>query len=239
MAYPLRLHFDGAIYHVTARGDNRELTFRDDEDRARYLTLLARYKTQLQFRLYAYALMPNHIHLILEPSSAATVSRVMQCQTIAYTKWFNKRHSRVGHVFQGRFHSRLIEKESYLLVASRYVHRNPVRAKLARAPGDYPWSSYWAYAIPNADPLKLVDCDVILGLMGGDAARQRTDYREFVEASFPRDAASVESWLRDEIAGTKQFTNTIRERFGLAPPVRRRRPRSVSDIAPSVSDIAP
>ena len=141
MAYPPRLVFPGAIYHVTARGDNRELTFLDDEDHRKYLALIARSKKQLQFKLHAYALMPNHVHLIVEPSESATISRIMQGITIAYTKWFNKRHTRVGHVFQGRFHSRLIEQDAYLLVASRYVHRNPVRAKLVQHPAEYPWSS--------------------------------------------------------------------------------------------------
>ena len=223
MAYPPRVCFDGAIYHVTARGDNRELIFRDDDDRARYLTLLARYKSRFRFWLHAYALMPNHVHLIVEPSQAATVSRIMQCQAITYTKWFNKRHGRVGHVFQGRFHSRLIERDSYLLVASRYVHRNPVRAKLVRHPADYCWSSYRAYLNPQFDPQGLVDRDVVLGLMSGDPSRQGEDYREFVETRFSREAQAVEPWLGERIVGTNEFTEAIRGRFGLSAPVRRRR----------------
>ncbi len=184
MGYPPRFCFDGALYHVTARGNNREPIFLDERDYRQYLRLLRQYKDRFQFTLHAYALMPNHVHLILEPAVETTVSRVMQCLTIAYTKWFNRRYRRVGHVFQGRFHSKLIDKETYLLVASRYVHLNPVRANLVRQPADYPWSSYRAYHDPAQDPLRLTDTVAVLGLVSPGAQRPRDAYREFVEAPF-------------------------------------------------------
>lgn len=183
MAYPPRLVFQGAIYHVTARGDNREPIFLDDEDYRKYLALIARSKKHLQFKLHAYALMPNHIHLIVEPSESATISRIMQGITIAYTKWFNKRHTRVGHVFQGRFHSRLIEQDAYLLVASRYVHRNPVRAKLVQHPAEYPWSSYRAY-MGKTDNEELVDTKLVEALVTSHSIIPSMGYRDFVEQAF-------------------------------------------------------
>ena len=182
MGYPPRLCFDGAIYHVTARGNNRAPIFLDDADYQHYLLLLSRYKRRWPFTLHAYAMMPNHVHLIVRPGSQATISRIMQCLTITYTKHFNDRYKRVGHVFQGRFRSRLIETDTYLLVASRYVHLNPVRAKLAREAGYYAWSSYPAYQDPPHDPLRLVDPGDILALVNPDPNRQRPAYREFVEA---------------------------------------------------------
>jgi REP element-mobilizing transposase RayT len=182
MGYPPRLCFDGAIYHVTARGNNRAPIFLDDADYQRYLLLLSRYKRRWLFVLHAYALMPNHVHLIIQPGPAATISRIMQGLTISYTKHFNDRYERVGHVFQGRFHSRLIETEVYLLVASRYVHLNPVRAKLVRGAGHWAWSSYSAYQDPPHDPLRLVDPEGVLALASPDPLRQRSAYREFVEA---------------------------------------------------------
>ena len=107
----------------------------------------------------------------------------MQCLTIAYTKYFNERHQRVGHLFQGRFRSRLIDTDSYLLVASRYVHLNPVRAKLAKHPVDFLWSSYRAYLDDSQNPRDLVDPDDVLALLGEANIRQRIRYREFVEAA--------------------------------------------------------
>lgn len=184
MAYPPRVHFEGAVYHVTARGDNREAVFLDSEDYRKYLALIARTKKQVQFKLHAYALMPNHVHLIVEPHESVTISRIMQGITIAYTKWFNNRYSRVGHVFQGRFHSRLIEQDAYLLVASRYIHRNPVRAKLVAQPADYPWSSYRAYLGQGNDSDGFVDVDLVLQLVSSHPIAQKLGYRDFVETAF-------------------------------------------------------
>ena len=181
MAYPPRVCFDGAIYHVVARGNNRAPIFADDHDRRRYLKLLGRYKQRFRFLVHAYALMPNHVHLILEPAAGTTISQIMQCLSIAYTKFFNTRHDRVGHVFQGRFRSRLIEHDLYLLVASRYVHLNPVRAKLVSRPGEFPWSSYCVYRKASQDPAQLVDPTLVLSLVSQDPERQRQEYCQFVE----------------------------------------------------------
>lgn len=190
MAYPPRIYFDGAIYHVTTRGNNRQAIFFSEADFRRCLKLLCEYKRRFNFRLHAYTLMPNHIHLLIEPSTQATISRIMQSLSIAYTKYFNKRHKRVGHVFQGRFFSRVITEEPYLMVASRYIHRNPVRAKLALHPLKYPWSSYTAYA-SGEDVWGLVYTNTVLELVlpNGSAPRQRRAYCDFVESAFPADAA--------------------------------------------------
>ncbi len=193
MGYPPRLCFEGALYHLTVRGNNREPIFGDDTDRHQYLRLLKRYKDRFRFTLHAYALMTNHVHVILEPAGGTTVSRIMQCLTITYTKYFNRRYGRVGHVFQGRFHSRLIEKDTYLLVASRYVHLNPVHAKIVRHPADYPWSSYRAYRHPFENPLELVDVSTVLALLGslfGSTTQdQRAAYCDFVERTSVSDTA--------------------------------------------------
>lgn len=190
MPYPPRICFDGAVYHVTTRGNNRELIFADQADYRVYLHLVRRSKQRFPFLLHAYALMPNHVHLILEPSTEHTISRIMQSLGVAYTKYFNGRYKRVGHVFQGRFHSRLIDKDAYLLVASRYVHRNPVRANLVGRAGEYPWSSYLAYVNPKADIWRLADASFVLSLVTQgteDVERQRQDYRAFVETPIPAD----------------------------------------------------
>jgi REP element-mobilizing transposase RayT len=181
MTYPPRICFDGAHYHVMVRGNNRMPIFVDDFDRRHWLHLLSRYKNRFRFRLHAYVLMPNHVHLVLQPATGTTISRVMQCLTVAYTKYFNTRHQRVGHVFQGRFRSRLIDTDNYLLVVSRYVHLNPVRAELVSRPADFPWSSYRAYLKSPEDPLRLVDPEDVLALVSRAASHQRAGYRAFVE----------------------------------------------------------
>lgn len=181
MPYPPRVCFEGAIYHVTMRGNNREAVFGDDQDYQEYLRRLSAYQRRLPFTLHAYALMPNHVHLLIAPAATATISRIMQCQTIAYTKYFNRRYQHSGHVFQGRFHSRLIKDDLYLLVASRYVHLNPVRAKLVGAPLDYRWSSYRAYQEPSKEAFPLVDPTLVLSIAGGGKTARWEAYRTFVE----------------------------------------------------------
>ena len=185
MPYPMRQCFEGTVLHVVTRGDNRERIFVNDIDRRGFLHALQTYATDFRISILAYALMPNHIHLIARQNGTDTLSRFMHSLTIKYTKYFNKQYSRVGHVFQGRFRSRVIETDSYLLVASRYVHLNPVKAGLADHPLRYSWSSYKVYA-EGTETHSLVDCDLILGLMGTDRAQQRLRYRDFVETPWPQ-----------------------------------------------------
>jgi REP element-mobilizing transposase RayT len=182
------------------RGNNRLPIFIDDLDRQRWLMLMSLYKQRFSFRLYAYVLMPNHVHLVLQPASGTTISRIMQCLTIAYAKYLNARHKRVGHVFQGRFKSRLIDNDSYLLVATRYVHLNPVKAKLAAQPSEYHWGSYRAYLDVPDDPMRLVDPDLILALAApGNASQQSAyrQYRQFVE--FAMDSPILDPLLNTDI----------------------------------------
>jgi REP element-mobilizing transposase RayT len=192
MAYPPRICFPGAHYHITARGDNREPIFLDDIDYQQYWLLLRRYKDRFRFALHAYALMPNHVHLLLAAPAGVTISRLMQSLTIAYTRYFNQRHKRVGHVFQGRFHSRLMEDDTYLVVASRYVHLNPVRAKLVRDPAAWYWSSYGAYQEIPQDPLSLTDVEFVLAVATPGSRQPRAAYRQLVESSLETESADPE-----------------------------------------------
>lgn len=192
MGYPPRVCFPGAIYHVTVRGDNREPVFVDDADHQRYLHALRRYKKHFRFTLHAFALMTNHVHLLLEPAADTTVSRIMQCLAISYTRYFNQRWTRVGHVFQGRFHSRLVQEDGYLVVASRYIHMNPVRAGIVSRPEDYAWSSYPAYVDATNNLLQLTDPETVLGMMSPDPLRQRVEYRAFVEMALLAPVSSAD-----------------------------------------------
>jgi hypothetical protein len=132
--------------------------------------------------------MPNHVHLILAASLRTPISRVMLCVNSRYTQYFNLRHGRVGHVFQGRFHSQIIEHEAYLLTASRYIHLNPVKAQLCARPQEYPWSSYPAYC-GMGNPLRLVDEESVLKMIPAPEAERRKAYQVLVETPF-----ESESW---------------------------------------------
>ena len=178
MARQLRLEFAGAMYHVTARGNDRQAIYADDQDRARFLDLLAREIDQQRWHCYAYCLMDNHYHMLLE-TPGPTLSQGMRRLNGVYTQTVNRRHGRVGHVLQGRFKSIVVDKESYLLELCRYIALNPVRAHLVRTPEQWAWSSYLATAGMRRAPDWLAVGEV-LGLFDRERRAAQRAYRQFV-----------------------------------------------------------
>lgn len=174
MARPLRLEFAGALYHVTSRGDHRERIYLDDEDRRTFLDLLGKEIFQQRWLCYAYCLMENHYHVLVETPEANLV-RGMRRLNGVYTQSFNRRHGRVGHVFQGRYKAILVDKENYLLELCRYIVLNPVRAKVVTTTEDWPWSSYRATAGESVCA-KWLAADKVANLFSG----RRSSYRRFV-----------------------------------------------------------
>lgn len=148
MARPPRIEFPGAFYHLIVRGNQQQAIFHDNQDRIKYLELVERYKKHLGFILYAYTLMTNHVHLLLE-TPKSPISKVMQAINLTYTQYFNRKYSKVGHLFQGRYKAYLCDRDEYLLSLVRYIHLNPVRTNLAKKPHEYRWSSHQAYLEGN------------------------------------------------------------------------------------------
>jgi REP element-mobilizing transposase RayT len=179
MARSQRIEYEGAIYHVAARGNERRDIFREDADRERFLRVLQESVTGFEVRLYLYCLMTNHIHLVLE-TPRANLSRFMHRLETAYTIYFNRRHRRSGHLMQGRYTARLVERDAYLLRLSRYVHLNPVftaamqrrtRGERVAALRGYPWSSYPNY-IGGGRPPDWLECGPILATIESNKAKQ-------------------------------------------------------------------
>lgn len=199
MSRPLRIEFPGALYHLTARGNARENIFLDDEDRLRFLDLLAKEIDQQRWRCYAYCLMSNHYHLLIE-TPQPNLTRGMRRLNGVYTQAFNRRHTRVGHVLQGRYKSIIVDRDSYLLELARYIVLNPVRAKMVKRVGDWPWSSYRATLGEAARPSWLAS-DYLIEQFG---RRGRSAYRDFVTAGIGQ--ASVWEGLRGQIwLGSEAF----------------------------------
>jgi len=141
MARPLRIEFTGALYHVTARGDRREAIYEDDGDRESFLDILGDVIDGWNWVCHAFCQMTNHYHLVIETPDG-NLSKGMRQLNGVYTQYSNRRHKRVGHLFQGRYKAILVDGDAYLLELSRYVVLNPVRAGMVAEPGEWPWSSY-------------------------------------------------------------------------------------------------
>lgn len=144
MSRPLRIEFPGAVYHVTSRGDRREAIFEDDVDRTALLDVLALALDRFEACALAWCLMGNHYHFVIH-TRQANLSLLMRHINGVYTQRFNKRHNKVGHLFQGRFKAVLVDKDSYLLEVCRYVDLNPVRAGMVDEPSDWPWSERYPF----------------------------------------------------------------------------------------------
>ena len=163
MARKPRLELEGGLYHVITRGNDRQDIFHSSEDHRKFLSLLAAQKQLTSFFLYAYCLMTNHVHLLIE-RQAETVGKIMQRVLTGYSQYYNRKYKHVGHVFQGRHKSILCQSEVYLAELVRYIHLNPVRAKMVAVAEDYPYSSQRAYL--NREPNGIVDVDPVLRHFG-------------------------------------------------------------------------
>ena len=152
-----RLLIKNACYHITTRGNQRQQIFFDEKDYKRYLLILRKFKRKFSFLLYGYCLMPNHIHLIGEPKLSVSMAKFMQGLSRSYTAYFNKRYKKVGHLWQGRFKSKVIIKDNYLIDCTHYVEFNPVRAKIVNSAGEYYWSSYQERILGKNTFIRLLD----------------------------------------------------------------------------------
>ena len=178
MARQPRIHVAGALYHVIARGNNRENVFGDASDKELYLQLLQHYKQKFPYQLWAYVLMDNHIHLLIRVSDDP-LAKIMQGVQLTYTQYFNKKYQRVGHAFQQRYKAKLCRQDRYLLTLLRYIHYNPVKAGVS-ADLNYPWSSHQYYLQPRMKGGLLVDTAFVLGLFSNQAAGAVQGYKKFM-----------------------------------------------------------
>jgi REP element-mobilizing transposase RayT len=187
MARPLRIEYEGAVYHITGRGNERGEIYFIPSDYEKFLEYIKTAKEKFGIILHAYVLMTNHYHLIIE-TPEANLSKAMHYIISSYTMYINKKRKRSGHLFQGRFKSIVVEKDSYLVELSRYIHLNPVRTKMAERPEDYLWSSYPFYITKKKSDL--LTTDLILSLHSKNPKVAKKRYQEFVESTVGEEVES-------------------------------------------------
>ena len=158
-----KIHIEGAIYYVTSRGDNNCEIFTDAADYSMYLELLKKYQGQYGFQLYVYCLLPNHLHLLIELKTGLTISEIMHDLSSNYTKYFNAKHDRKGHLFQERYKMVLAEKEKYLAPIAEYIYQNPVKLGLAKTAEEYLYQRTEVRGQISEDLVKALAHQAILG----------------------------------------------------------------------------
>ena len=229
MARPLRICIPGGVYHLVSRGNGRARIYLDDIDRSRFLRTLARVVERFAWLCHAYCLMDNHYHLVAE-TPRPNLSTGMQQLNGRYAREFNERHGCSGHVFEARYRSVLVEKESHLLALCRYVVLNPVRAGMCSDPGAYRWSSYAATA-GEARPEPFLTTDWVLGNLAQTRGAAQARYRDFVAAGSGEDLAET---VRGERLGSPSF---LRDRYNHEPPLAEIPRAQVEPLPPTLSEI--
>jgi Transposase and inactivated derivatives len=169
---------ESGIYHTIIRGNERKAVFSDDSDRYKFLKTISSKKSKIGFNLYAYCLMSNHVHLLVNTVNSE-ISRIMQSINTEYAHYFNQKYERVGHVFQDRFKSEPVETDTYLLTVVRYIHANPLKAALVAQTDQYQWSSYNSYINEQNVASNIVDCDFVLNLFSEDLQTARGQFIDF------------------------------------------------------------
>jgi REP element-mobilizing transposase RayT len=206
MARPLRIEYAGAVYHITSRGNERKPVFKGDQDRINFLNTLQHVNKRCNWICHAYCLMDNHYHLLIE-TPEGNLSVGMRQLNGVYTQLFNKLHGRAGHLFQGRYKSIVIQKDSHLLEVCRYVVLNPVRAKMVEKPEVWKWSSYRATAgRESSHPCLTVDW--MLGQFSGKRGKAEQEYRQFVQWGINKETIWTE--VRGQaLLGEDEFADSL------------------------------
>ena len=207
MARPLRLEYEGAVYHVTSRGNAREVIYSGDGDRTKFLEILSGVVERYGFIIHAYCLMSNHYHLLVE-TPEGNLSRGMRQLNGVYTQWFNWSHKRVGHVLQGRYKAILVDKDEYLMELSRYLVLNPVRAGVVSRPEEWRWSSYRCMIGLDREPEYLCT-EWLLSEFSGDTKRARDRYKSFVEDGIGKKESPLKGAYGGWILGGKRFLKEV------------------------------
>ena len=207
MARPLRIEYPGALYHVTSRGNARQRIFKTDKDRIYFIELLGNITDRFRWLCYAYCLMDNHYHLVIETQGANLAKGMRQLNGL-YTQKYNWKYRKTGHVFQGRYKAIIVDRDAYLLELCRYVVLNPVRAHAVEKPEDWKWSSYRATAGIDDVP-SLLPVEALLGHFSKKRKKARLLYRKFVS----EDISGPSLWeeLTGQIyLGDKQFIESAK-----------------------------
>jgi len=212
MSRSLRIEYPGAFYHVTARGNERKAIFKATENYEKFIGYLESATERYGAQIHCFCLMPNHYHLLLE-TPRGNLHTILHHLNTSYTNYFNAKARRAGHLLQGRYHAILVEKDSYALELSRYIHLNPVRAHLINDPSGYAWSSYSAY-VGAGKGWDWLEKGFILNQIGSEERRAQRGYEKYVKEGVGHKMEHpLEKVVGSTILGSEGFIEWVRGRW--------------------------
>ncbi|MDD5090362.1 MAG: transposase [Candidatus Wallbacteria bacterium] len=213
MSRQLRIEFENASYHVMSCGNTRSRIFRDDTDRMKFLSFVETACLKHDLIVHCYCLMNNHYHLFVTTPSAG-LSKAMYLINFGYTRYYNKRHKRAGHLFAGRYRACIVDTDNYALVLSAYIHLNPVRAGITDMPWNYDWSSCRYYTSHTAKIPGFIDTSLISERFGKSGNKRLKAYREFlIERAGSKGHDLFDEAKAGLILGDDKFLRKIKEQF--------------------------
>lgn len=210
MARKPRIEYNGAFYHVITRGNQRQKIFKDKLDCTKYLKVLSDYKDRYKYFLYAYVLMNNHVHLLIQ-TQEIPLSKILQGINQRYTIYFNKKYKTIGHLFQGRYKAILCDKDEYLLTLIKYIHLNPVRAGIVKNIDKYEWSSHHFYIEKHSSGDIIIDMEQVLGMFSKSEAKARRLYRVYMSEKEEVGREDIYSTIDQRILGDERFAEKVSE----------------------------
>jgi len=229
MARPIRIVFEGALYHVTSRGNERKRIFQGSDDRRKFLSIISEAHCRYGVFLHCFVLMDNHYHMMIETPKANLI-QAMHYINGKYTLYYNWKHKRAGHLFQGRYKAILVEKNEYLLELSRYIHLNPVRTGDVTNPANYAWSSFIYYVDNSRTSPDWLRKTFILGQFSHKDSQAISRYARFVKEGIRKSLQNpLSKSFAQAILGSERFRLQIKERLG--------KPRVQPEV-PSIRELA-
>lgn len=211
MSRPLRVQYPNAHYHICCRGNERRRLFWEKKDYEHFCLLLEEVCKRFDLHVFSFALMTNHFHLMIE-TPLGNLAQAMHWLKTSYSVWINKSRNRAGHLFQGRYHSVIVEDESHYLELSRYIHLNPVRAGIVKLPEEYAWSSCRDY-VNRKQRWLWVDREPVLVELGGKGRGRYQRYRKFLHAGIGLKDDDIAHFRRGWILGSDEFRAWLAEKF--------------------------